>query len=609
MEEALLLTSISLFTLLAGVCSIVFNKAKLPPLIGYLVAGIVIANIFTVSETGTAAIEMLSDFGLVLLMFCIGLEVNIRKIRKQGVFAITVAVVQLPLMVVGGIAAGTLMGYDPVQSIALGAIISGSSTAVVMAVLKSQEKLSKEQIDMLVLITIMEDIGQVVMLSMLTPVLAGSTMEVTNLVVLIASIAVFMIASLAVGLKIIPRMVNWVSDNVTPEIVIVFSVGLAFGMAWLASIAGLSMAIGAFLMGMLMSGCRKTKEISEAVEPMKSLFMAMFFISVGMEVHLATLSGNIPTMLMFYALFAVLKTATVLLGYWVGGESGRNGFISAVSLTAMGEFAFIISKEALDYGVVGEGFYTSVIGAALLSMVSLPLLTRFSERIWDGCSGRCPGFLRKAIRSADSIRDSMYIGFRTATKKSKKTILKGMADAYTDALVILVIEVVFYAAVPIAGPMLADAFGGDLRLWYFALVMLNFVVLIPPISYLVMSIREVEDVIVRNTRRLVEMDGEEDPIRRGDKYRKYLEMTTLLTVVLIDLLLIAVVPNPLGLAEHLYVVAAAAVIVVVLYRRMSRRRPFAGGAGPEDDSEASDEDSAPGYEEEMVRDVGTKPGP
>ena len=98
LDETLLLTSIALFTLLAGVCSIVFNKLKLPPLIGYLVAGIVIANLLTISETGTIAVEMLSDFGLVLLMFCIGLEVNIKKIKKQGVFAITVAVVQLPLM-------------------------------------------------------------------------------------------------------------------------------------------------------------------------------------------------------------------------------------------------------------------------------------------------------------------------------------------------------------------------------------------------------------------------------------------------------------------------------------------------------------------------------
>jgi CPA2 family monovalent cation:H+ antiporter-2 len=607
LDEALLLTSISLFTLLAGVCSIVFSRVKMPPLIGYLVAGIVIANVLTVSETGMTAVEMLSDFGLVLLMFCIGLEVNIKKIKKQGRFAITVAVVQLPLMVVGGIVAGMLMGYNPVQSIALGAIISGSSTAVVMAVLKSQNKLSKEQIDMLVLITIMEDIGQVIMLSMLTPVLAGSSMEVTSLAILIVSIAIFMVASLVIGLWIIPRIVNWVSDNVTPEILIVFSVGLAFGMAWLASIAGLSMAIGAFLMGMLMSGCRKAKNINDSVEPMKSLFMAMFFISVGMEVHVSTLAGNLPTILIFYGLFAVLKTATVFLGYWLGEETGRNGFISAVSLTAMGEFAFIISKEALDYGVVGEEFYTSVIGAALLSMVSLPLLTRYSDRMWDGGSRRCPDFFRNWIDAADGLRDGLYAGFRTTTKKSKKAIRRGMTFAYIDVLVILFIEVIFYAAVPIVGPMLADAFGGDLHLWYFALVMLNFVVLLIPTTYLVKGVREIENIIVKNSRRLMSMDGEEeaDLVRKEDRYRRYLEITTLLMVTLIDLILIAIVPNPLGLAEHLYVIATAIVIVAILYYFTMR---YNASRRAEMESEASLEpddgrELPPGYEEDAVRDV------
>ena len=168
MEEMVVLTALALFTLLAAICSIVFNKLKLPPLIGYIVAGIILVNILFIyqdEETISAEeeiISLLKDMGLVMLMFCIGLEINIKKIRKQGSFAILVAVIQLPLMVFGGFIAGTFLGFDMTQSIVLGAIISGSSTAVVMAVLKSQNRLDKEHIEMLVLITIMEDIGQVI---------------------------------------------------------------------------------------------------------------------------------------------------------------------------------------------------------------------------------------------------------------------------------------------------------------------------------------------------------------------------------------------------------------------------------------------------------------
>ncbi len=562
----------------------------------------IIANTIEVNETGMTVIEMLSDFGLVLLMFCLGLEINIKKIRKQGRSAMVVAVVQLPVMVVGGIIAGTLMGMDSVQSLILGAIISGCSTAVVTAVLKSQDRFSKEQIETIILIMIMEDIGQVVMLSMLTPVMAGSTMGVSSLVFLIASIALFMVFSLVIGLKVMPRMIRWISDNVSFEILIVFSVGLAFGMAWLATVAGLSMAIGAFLMGMLISASRKSKEIGEAVEPMKSLFMSMFFISVGMEVHFGTLLDSVGQTLIIYILFFVLLVVSVSFGYWLTCERGRVCFTSAVSLTAMGEFAFIISKEAFGYGAVSEAFYTSVIGAALLSMMVMPFVSRGSDRVWDWAERRCPKFLGRWIAAADDVRDGLYSNFRTTTKKSRRLVRRGMTSAYIELIVIVVIEVVFFFAYPVAGQALHVSLGGNIRLWYFLLVMLNFVVLIPPTTLLVSNVREIEALIVKNSRRLLIKDGEQDLILKGDKYRRYLETTTLLTVAFVDLVLIAVIPNPLGLAEHLYVIGAAIVIVILLYMRIVRmNRAPVPDDGPED---AEGEQGPPEYVEDAVRDTG-----
>ncbi len=269
MEEGTILLALALFMLLAAVCSIIFNKLKLPPLIGYIVTGILLANIlFLYQDAETIEeeeeiIEILKTMGMVLLMFCIGLEINIKKIKKQGGFAILVALRQLPLMVLGGFIAGSLMGFDLTQSIVLGAIISGSSTAVVMAVLKSQGRLDKEHIEMLVLITIMEDIGQVIILSIITPLMAGYSagalggMDINEIIVLVIKILLFMVIVILVGLKIVPRMINWISDNVSDEILTVTAVGLAFGMALLATYAGLSMAIGAFLMGMLIASSRK----------------------------------------------------------------------------------------------------------------------------------------------------------------------------------------------------------------------------------------------------------------------------------------------------------------------------------------------------------------
>ncbi len=567
MDETALLTSVALFTLLAGVCAIVFNKAKLPPLIGYLTAGIVVTNVFVIDETGMNAVELLSDFGLVLLMFCIGLEINLTKIKKQGKFAVLVAVVQLPILVVGGIAAGSIMGFNGVQAIALGAIISGSSTAAVMAVLKSQNRLNKDNIETLVLVLIMEDIGQVVILSMLTPAFAGSSMNTSDLVVLITMIAIFMVASLVIGLKyeVAPKLMNWITDHVPWETAIVISVGLAFGMALLATKAGLSMAIGSFMMGLLLSSARKGKEINEAIEPMKSLFMAMFFISVGMEVHIDTLVQNLWTIFGLYGLFAILMTVAVFLGYWVAGESGRIGFLSAISLTAMGEFAFIIAKEALGYGVVDDGFYTSIIGAALVSMVMLPILSRSSDRLWNLLSR--PAFLNKWTESANRARDDLYQNIYDTNKKTRRLLRRGMAYAYVDVLIILLIEVVFFVSEPALSPLLDNMYGGGVHTWDFALVILNFIVLIPPIAYLVENLKRLDELIVNNSRRMAVRSG-----KGTNVYAEFLEFNSYVAVTILDLALILIIPNPLTLAEHLIVAAVAVLIVALIIMRRRKRR-------------------------------------
>ncbi|MBR7152927.1 MAG: cation:proton antiporter [Candidatus Methanomethylophilaceae archaeon] len=569
MDGTAMLTSMALFALLAGLCSIIFNRLKLPPLIGYLVAGIVVANVFHVNETGEIVISMLSDMGLVLLMFCIGLEINLKKIRKQGMFAIEVAVIQLPLMVLGGFIAGNFLGFNMIQCLTLGAIISGSSTAVVMAVLKSQNKLDREHIETLVLITIMEDIGQVIILSIITPVLAGSSMNPTDLVVMVVSIVVFMVASMHIGFRFIPRLINWVSDNVTEEILMILSVGMAFGLALLSTYAGLSMAIGAFLMGMIMSACRKSKEINESIDPMKNLFMAMFFISVGMEISVNTLVDNIGMIVAIYLVFAILKSSTVFLGYWVGNQDGRTGFLSAVGLVAMGEFAFIIAKEALDFGVVNESFYTSVIGAALLSMIMLPFLTRYSDRIWDKSVEKCPDWLNRRILKVNAARDSLYMNIYATSKKSRKAIRKSMTRAYINVLVLAILEIAFYIVVPKLGRFLSDAFGGDVFLWYLGLLVVNFVVLLIPATYIVKNVKFLDEIVIAGAQRISRLDGREDEF--GHLYQKFLDMNTSFMAMIIVFVIILLVPNPLPLSAHLLILVLAAIVVYVIYRYLDRK--------------------------------------
>jgi len=178
----------------------------MPAIIGYLVAGIILANYWVGESAETESIiSILSSMGLVLLMFCIGMELNLKKLKKAGAFAVMVALIQIPLMVSGGYIFGLFMGWDPITSILFGAIISGSSTAVVTTVLKDQGKLSKEDIETIVLITVVEDVAQVVILSMASPLLTGSAMELESLVWMVMIILLFMIAAVSIGILFVPR--------------------------------------------------------------------------------------------------------------------------------------------------------------------------------------------------------------------------------------------------------------------------------------------------------------------------------------------------------------------------------------------------------------------
>ena len=576
--ELSVITSVAAFTLLAALCSTVFNKIKLPPLIGYIVAGIVITTVWTVPESGMEMVDVLSDIGLVMLMFCIGLEINLKKIRKQGLFAIGIVVIQLPIMMIGGIVGGSLLGFDMVQCICLGAILSGSSTAVVLAVLKNQNELDDDHKESLVLILIMEDIGQVTILSIITPIMAthDPSIDLNSLIVMIVSILAFMLFSIFVGLRVVPRAINWVSDNVSDEILTLLSVGLAFGMALLSVEIGLSMAIGAFLMGMMIAACRKSKEINHRVEPMRDLFMAMFFISIGMQITVSSLIENIGTVIVLYLIFLVLIVLAVFVAFWVLNDTARNGFLSAVSLATMGEFAFIIVEEAQGYGAVDPSFYTSVVGAALMSMVMLPFISKYAARICDSATTKQPSPVKNACGRITSVRNDAYSKAQVTSRRSRKTMIRGMTHVYINILTVIAIQILFYFAIPAVVDWLCTNFGGTEPIWSYAMLAVNFVVLSIPVHHIVNNVRFLDSMVVSGARIASKRSREgKEPIR---VFQGVLMMNSYILTFIIVALVILVSPNSVPLWQQLTVLGLAIAYVVAMYFRRMR----GGGPDPEE---------------------------
>ena len=547
----------SVLVLLSAFCSIVLGKLRMPALIGFLLAGIIIANYMTIPEDMETIVSIMSNLGLIMLMFSIGMEIDIRKLKSQGRFAIIVSAIQIPLMVVGGIVAGSLLGFSMLQSITLGCIISGSSTAVVMAILKQAGTLDKEHMELLVLVIIIEDIAQVIMLSMLTPMLGGSEMSTDALAILILEIAIFMVACFTLGLYIVPRVIDWFYERANDELISLLCIGAAFTLAWAANGMGLSVAIGAFLTGVFV-GTTKPKEVVEHfVEPLKSVFMAMFFISVGMEVAIGSLVDNIVLILIIFAVFAVCKFATVYFGYWVGNGDSRNGFISALGLCAMGEFAFIIAKQALNDGVFDADFYSSVIGAALVSMIVLPFMSRGSDKTYDKIVAKMPGPLSRFFAWMTARRDGFYGNLNMVSSRAKDTFARGLTDAYFLVILIVILEVVFYYIYDPLCWWLSNNIGLDDFTWRISILIVNLLVLLYPCEKLIKSIRNSLHIFMIGKKM-----GSYDVPREEEKVRLHETLSPLIIGFAIDIVIVMLVPNGIDNMTHIYVAIGLLIITV-----------------------------------------------
>ncbi len=570
MEEDVLITIMAVLIVLASFTSIVLSKLKLPSLVGFLVTGIIIANYIDLPEGMEDIVSIFSNLGLIMLMFAIGMEIDIYKLKIQGRFAVLIAIVQIPVMMVSGIIAGSLMGYTFVQAITLGAILSGASTAVVLAVLKSNNVLDQEKMDILIIVMIIEDITQVIMMSILTPMMQGQDTSTDSMIVLILYIVLFMVACFTLGLKVVPRVIDWFYERANDELISLLCVGLLFVFALLANLIGLSVAIGAFLAGVMVGMSRPKHVVEHFIDPLKTLFMAMFFISVGMEVSMNSLSQNIPMILLFYAIFAVCMFIAVNIGYWVANGDSRSGWISAFSMCTMGEFAFIISKQALDYKVFGQDFFSSIIGAAILSMIMLPLLVRSSEKSYNVARKACPSFLKKLGGILTKQRDLLYHGLAVVSYNSKARFSKGLTNSAFLVVLVIIIEVAFYFTYDPLSSWLADNIGWDKRSWMISILFANVIILLEPCRRLAKFMGFALYIMERGRDHINSVD---DDALRAPMVKEY--FSTLSIGAAMTAVIVIIVPN--GIEDYIHILVMLVVLALAVIHQLRKYRKEVNG--------------------------------
>ena len=378
-ESQDLLRNLALVLTVAAVTTIVFERLRQPVVFGYMLAGLIIGPhvpIPLVADEPT--VHTLSELGVILLMFSLGLDFSLRRLVQAGWPVVIVAVLQCSLMIWLGYAAGRLLGWTVLASLFAGAAIAISSTTIIVKAFADQ-RVRGRFTDLVVGILIVEDLIAILLLAILTPVSAGQTETVRTLGATIVQLVGVLAGFLVIGTLVVPRLMRFVVRLERSEITLVVAVGICFASALLAKTVGYSVALGAFLAGSLVAESGEERLVGRLIEPIRDMFAAMFFVSVGMMIVPDLVLRHWAEVLGFTLLVVIGKIGAVSVATFLTGAGTRTAVQTGMSLGQIGEFSFIIAAVGLASGATPASLYPILIAVSAITTLSTPWLIRFAD--------------------------------------------------------------------------------------------------------------------------------------------------------------------------------------------------------------------------------------
>lgn len=391
-EVAPLISDLAFILVIAGIVTVVFKWLKQPVILGYIVAGIIAGPSITFLPTVTdsANIQTWADIGVIFLLFAMGLDFSFKKLMNVGMTAVIAAITVVCGMMFIGYTAGNAMGFSHMSSIFLGGMLSMSSTAIVFKAFSDMGLMQQKFTGIVLGILVVEDLVAVVMMVILSTLAVSKHFEGAEMLDSIMKLAAFLIVWSVLGIYLIPTFIRRIRSFVSDETLLILSLGLCLGMVMIAVKAGFSSALGAFVIGSLLAETVESGRIIKIVQPVKDLFGAIFFISVGMMVD--------PAVIWHYALPILGLTLLVLVGQSFFGSFGvllsgqplKIAIKSGFSLTQVGEFAFIIASLGVSLNVTDQYLYPVIVAVSVITTFLTPYMIRLSDPVCSFIESRLP---------------------------------------------------------------------------------------------------------------------------------------------------------------------------------------------------------------------------
>ena len=363
----------------AGIVALLFKLLKQPVVLGYIVAGVLVGpHLFGEKLVEMENVETWGNIGVLFVLFCIGLEFRIKNLFESGKVAlIGVATIVIGMLLLG-FGVGKSAELNTMNSLFLAAMLCMSSTTIVMKAV-DEAGLSKARfVKGATSILIFEDIVAVVLMVLLSSIAVKNSFEGSVLLEKVGVLAVTLVVWFVVGILIIPTLFRWVRSYLNDEILIVLSLGLCLGMVLTAEEAGFSSALGAFVMGMILAETKEAHRIEHLMAPLKNVFAAIFFVSVGMMINPASLVTYWSSIL-YVALVIILGMILFgTLGCWWGGETLKDAMQTGFAFVQIGEFSFIIAALGSKLGVTDPVIYPIIVAASVLTTFLTPYIMKAS---------------------------------------------------------------------------------------------------------------------------------------------------------------------------------------------------------------------------------------
>ena len=395
-----LIEDLALILVVAGVVTLIFKKLKQPLVLGYIVAGFLVSpNMpYTASVADMENVHLWADIGVMFLLFSLGLDFSFKKILKMGASPVISTCTTIFCMSMLGFSVGSFFGWERMDCIFLGGMLAMSSTTIIYKAFDDLGLRQQQFAGLVMSVLILEDILAIVMMVMLSAIAQGN-LEGSQMIESVMRIGFFLILWLIVGIFAIPLFLRTVRSLINAEVLLVVSLGLCCAMAVFSSKVGFSSAFGAFIMGSILAETVEAERIEKLVEPVKNLFGAIFFVSVGMLVD--------PKILVEYAIPIMLLVLTILIGqsvfgtfsFMLAGESLKSAMRCGFSMAQIGEFSFIIASLGLSLGVISDFLYPVVVAVSVITTFLTPYMIRLATPVYNNLEHRLPNKLINSLNS------------------------------------------------------------------------------------------------------------------------------------------------------------------------------------------------------------------